>query len=142
MDDLYSDSLLEAAAGIPPVADMSDMAARARRTSRVCGSEVEVGLAMEGGRVTDIALDVKACALGQAAASLFAGTVRGATAAEVRQVAAQMRAMLTADGPSPDGRWAALAQLAPIRAYPARHASTLLVFDAAVDCVDHLTKVA
>jgi NifU-like protein involved in Fe-S cluster formation len=50
----------------------------------------------------------------------------------------QVRAMLKENGPPPQGKWAEIALLEPVREYKARHASTLLTFDATVDCVNQL----
>lgn len=143
MDDLYSGKLLEAAASLPARRDMGGVAARARKTSRVCGSEVEVGLTVTDGVIGDVVLDTKACALGQAAASLFAKTAGGATPEEVRALRDGVRAMLKDGAEPPTGdRWAEIATLQPIAAYPARHASTLLVFEAAVAALDKIDAIS
>ena len=88
--------------------------------------------------MADFAHDVKACALGQASSSLMARHVVGASAEELREVRARMRAMLKENGPAPEGKWADLAVLEPVREFRARHASTLLTFDAVVDALDQI----
>lgn len=139
MDDLYSTPLIDAAASIPPKAELPDADARTRKSSRVCGSEVEVALKLRDGVVEDIALDVNACALGQASSSILARHIRGATPTELRTLRDQMVAMLKEGAPPPTGeRWAEMSKLQPIKDYPARHASTLLVFDAVVGCLDQI----
>ncbi|RFB05060.1 iron-sulfur cluster assembly scaffold protein [Parvularcula marina] len=143
LSDLYSGDLLEAAASIPPRADLPEADARARKVSRVCGSEVDLAIKAEDGIVTDIALDVKACALGQASSSMFARAVRGASLEELITLRDEMTAMLKEEGPAPSGeRWAELEKLLPIREYPARHTSTLLIFEAAADCAEQLLRAA
>ena len=143
MDDLYSQQLLAAAANIPPARRLDAPDASATKVSRVCGSEVTVDVRLEGGVVADFGLEASACALGQASASLMAQAVIGATPAELRQVRDEMRAMLKEGGAPPSGaRFAALSALQPIRAYPQRHASTLLVFEALVDCLDQIEAAA
>lgn len=137
LDSLYSDALLTAAASLPARGPLPDVPARARRASRVCGSAVELALIFDGDTIADVAIDARACALGQAAAGLFLGAVPGARPEEIRAARNVVAAMLKAGGPPPtSGRWASLSALAPIAAYPARHASTLLVFDAAVAALD------
>lgn len=139
MSDLYSGALLDAAASVPARAVLDGADATARRHSKVCGSEVTVSLKMADGVVADIGLDVKACALGQASSAILSRAIRGATPTELREVRAAMWAMLRDGGPLPEGeRWAELEKLAPIRDYPARHASTMLVFDAVVACLDDI----
>lgn len=139
LNDLYSGPLLEAAASIPPKTPLKDADASARKVSRVCGSEVEVHLKMDGDRVADLSMEVEACALGQASASIFARAVRGASLEEILRVRDEMRAMLKEDGPLPRGeRWAELEKLEPIKGYPARHASTLLVFEAAAEGAEQI----
>ncbi len=136
MDDLYSDILLEAAGSLPPASALDEPAGTGRRVSNVCGSEVEVDLALDAGVVTNFAMRVKACALGQASSSLLAKVLQGAPASELRDLPPVMEAMLREGGPAPVGRFAVLEALKPIEAYPARHASTLLIFGAVVDALD------
>jgi NifU-like protein involved in Fe-S cluster formation len=88
--------------------------------------------------VTDFAHEVKACALGQASSSIMAHLVVGSTADELREVRRAMRGMLKENGAAPDGKWADLRVLEPVRDFKARHASTLLTFDAVVDALDQI----
>jgi NifU-like protein involved in Fe-S cluster formation len=99
---------------------------------------VTVDVNMDGDTVTDFAHDVKACALGQASSSIMARNVVGATAAELRDVRETMRKMLKEGGPPPEGRFADLKFLEPVRDYKARHASTMLTFDAVVDAIGQI----
>ena len=139
LSELYTGGVLDAAAAIPPAHRLSSPDASATKVSRVCGSEVSVDLRMDGGRVVEFGMEAKACALGQASASILARNIVGAEAGELYVLRDQMRAMLKNDGAAPDGeRWADLAMLAPIRDYPQRHASTLLVFEAVCACLDQL----
>ena len=97
---------------------------------------------MADGKVVDFAHDVKACALGQASSSIMAAHVVGATAQELRDLRDQVRRMLKENGPPPGGRWADVAVLEPVRDYKARHASTLLTFDAVADAVSQIEAKA
>lgn len=139
LNDIYNKKILELAADIPRLGRLESPTASARAHSRLCGSTVTVDLVMEDGKVTDFAHDVRACALGQASSSLMARLVIGSTADELRDVRQKMYAMLKENGPPPDGRWAELTCLEPVRDFKARHASTLLTFDAVVDAVDQAT---
>ena len=140
ISEVYSDGILDAAAAIPPARRLDAPQASAKKVSRVCGSEVEVDLSLDGaGAVCEFGMSARACALGQAAASIVARNIIGARAEELYRLRDEMRAMLKENAPPPAGeRWAALATLAPIRDYPQRHASTLLVFDAVADCLDQI----
>ncbi len=93
---------------------------------------------MDGDIVPIFAHDVKACALGQASSSIMARNIIGASASELRQIRETMRKMLKKNGPAPEGRFADLKFLEPVRDYRARHASTLLTFDAVNDCLDQI----
>jgi NifU-like protein involved in Fe-S cluster formation len=95
---------------------------------------------MDGSTVSDFAHEVKACALGQASSSIMARNVVGASADELRAVREAMRKMLKENGPPPEGRFADLKYLEPVRDYKARHASTMLTFDAVVDAIDQIEK--
>jgi NifU-like protein involved in Fe-S cluster formation len=134
-EDIYSQRILELAAAIPRTARLAMPEATATAHSKLCGSTVTVDVAMEGDVVTDYGQKVKACLLGQSAASVMGREVVGSTAAELRAVGAAMRKMLKENGPPPLGKWADLAVLEPVRDYRARHASTLLVFDAVEDAI-------
>ena len=139
LDDIYNRRILELAADIPRLGRLPAPVASASAHSKLCGSTVTVDLATdEAGTVTDFAHEVKACALGQASSSLMARHVVGASADELRALRARMRAMLKENGPAPEGAWAAFAVLEPVRDYRARHASTLLTFDAVVEALDKI----
>jgi NifU-like protein involved in Fe-S cluster formation len=135
LNDIYNEKILFFAANIPRLGRLSHPQASATAHSKLCGSTVTVDLAMEGDTVSDFAHDVKACALGQASSSIMAHHIVGATAAELRAVREEMRAMLKEKGPPPSGKWKDLEILEPVRDFKARHASTLLTFDAVVDAI-------
>jgi NifU-like protein involved in Fe-S cluster formation len=110
--------------------------------SKLCGSTVKIDLKMDGPVVTDFAHDVKACALGQASSSIMASHVVGSTANELRELREIVRKMLKENGSPPQGKWADIALLEPVRDYKARHASTLLTFDAVVDAIGQIEAKA
>jgi NifU-like protein involved in Fe-S cluster formation len=138
LDDIYNKRILELAADIPRLGRLAAADASAKAHSRLCGSTVVVDLSLNDGRVSDFAHDVKACALGQASSSLMARHVIGATPAELVELRAVMYRMLKDNGPPPSGKWADFAALEPVRGYKARHASTLLTFDAVVDALGQI----
>jgi NifU-like protein involved in Fe-S cluster formation len=138
LDDIYNRRILELAAEIPRIGRLPRADASATAHSKLCGSTVTVDLAVDGDVVTDFAHEVRACALGQASSSIMARTVVGRTAEELRAVRETMRRMLKENGPAPEGDWSDLAVLEPVRDYKARHASTLLTFDAVVDALDQI----
>lgn len=135
LNDIYNKRILELAADIPRLGRLDRPQASATAHSKLCGSTVTVDLAMDGDVVTDFAHDVKACALGQASSSIMAHHVVGSTAAELRQLKDAVRRMLKENGAPPEGRWADVAVLEPVRDYKARHASTMLTFDAVVEAI-------
>ncbi|MGE3529631.1 MAG: iron-sulfur cluster assembly scaffold protein [Methyloceanibacter sp.] len=134
-EDIYSQRILELAAALPRTARLPNPEATATAHSKLCGSRVTVDLAMEGEVVSDFGQNVKACLLGQAAAAVMGREIIGSSAEELREIGATMRKMLKAGGPPPQGRWSDLAVLEPVRDYKARHASTLLVFDAVEEAI-------
>lgn len=138
INDVYNRQILAFAADIPRLQRLGSPDATAVAHSRLCGSKVTVDLAMKDGAVTDFGHEVKACALGQASSSIMARHVVGSTAAELRALRDQMYRMLKENGPPPAGKWAELEALLPVRDYKARHASTLLTFDAVVDAVNQI----
>lgn len=135
IDDVYNAKILGFAGNIGRLGRLSDPDATAKAHSKLCGSTVVVDLKMRDGVVTDFAHDVKACALGQASSSIMAQNVVGASAQELREVRETMLKMLKENGPPPGGRFADLRYLEPVRDYKARHASTMLTFEAVVDAI-------
>jgi NifU-like protein involved in Fe-S cluster formation len=140
IDDVYNSKILEFAGNIPRIGRLDDADAEATAHSKLCGSKVTVWLKMQDDTITDFAHDVKACALGQASSSIMARNVIGAKSSEMREVRETMRAMLKENGPAPEGRFADLKFLEPVRDYKARHASTLLTFDAVVDAIGQIER--
>ena len=138
LNEIYNKKILQFAAEIPHLGRLEAPDASAKAHSKLCGSKVTVDLSMKDGKVSDFGHDVKACALGQAASSIMARHVIGSTPEELRKVRAQMYAMLKEEGDAPVGKWADLEVLTPVRDFKARHASTLLTFDAVVDAVDQV----
>lgn len=143
IDDLYSAKVLRLAAETPRLGRLADPDASSEKVSKLCGSRVVVDVKVDGDCVADFAQDVKACALGQAAASVLGAHVVGASLAELEEARDRFKAMLKAGGPAPEGRFSDLALLAPVKDYPARHTSTLLAFEAAAEAVrDAVTRRA
>ena len=142
LNDIYNRRVLELAADIPRLGRLQNPQATAKAHSKLCGSTVTVDLCVEDGKVIDFAHDVRACALGQASSSLMARHVIGATLEELSDLRETMIAMLKANGPPPSGKFADFAVLEPVRDYKARHASTLLTFDAVVDAFGRIAAKA
>lgn len=139
LNEVYNRRILELAGNIPRIGRLAAPDASATAHSKLCGSTVTIDLAMDGDTVTDFAHEVKACALGQASSSIMARNIVGATAGELRQLREDVRRMLKENGAPPvDGRWADIAVLEPVRDYKARHASTLLTFDAVVAAINDI----
>lgn len=138
LDDVYNRRILELAADIPRQGRLPAPQASATAHSKLCGSTVTIDLVMDGDVVTDFAHEVQACALGQASSSIMARNVVGSTAGELRDIREQVRRMLKENGAPPTGKWEDLRVLEPVREYKARHASTLLTFDAVVDAIGQI----
>ncbi len=136
MEDLYHPRVLELAADIPHVGRLDQPDGAATKVSRVCGSVVTVELKLKDGKVSDIAVHPKACALGQAATGVLAMHAIGATPSEILAARDGLRAMLKEGAEPPTGRFWELRHLQGVRDYPPRHASTMLAFDAAVDALE------
>jgi NifU-like protein involved in Fe-S cluster formation len=138
LNDIYNRRVLQLAADIPRQGRLASPQATAKAHSKLCGSTVTIDLSVADGKVSEFAHDVRACALGQASSSLMARHVIGATPEELRELRETMFAMLKANGPPPAGKFADFAVLEPVREYKARHASTMLTFDAVVDALGQI----
>jgi NifU-like protein involved in Fe-S cluster formation len=142
LNDIYNRRIIELAGNIPRLGRLADPDASATAHSKLCGSTVKVDLKMDGDVVTDFGHDVKACALGQASSSIMARHVVGSNAGELRALRETVRRMLKENGAPPDGKWSDIALLEPVRDYKARHASTMLTFDAVVDAIGQIEAKA
>jgi NifU-like protein involved in Fe-S cluster formation len=139
LNNIYNQRILELAGNIPRIGRLSQPDATASAHSKLCGSTITVDVSLRDGKVADYAHELKACALGQASASIMARNVVGSTPQELREAREALRKMLKENGPPPAGKWADLAVLEPVRDYKARHGSTLLAFDAVAEAVDKIT---
>lgn len=135
LNNIYNQRILELAGNIPRIGRLSQPDATASAHSKLCGSTITVDVSLRDGKVADYAHELKACALGQASASIMARNVVGSTPQELREAREALRKMLKENGPPPAGKWADLAVLEPVRDYKARHGSTLLAFDAVAEAV-------
>jgi NifU-like protein involved in Fe-S cluster formation len=138
LNDVYNAKILELAGNIPRLGRLDRPDATATAHSKLCGSTVTIDLKMDGPVVGDFAHEVKACALGQASSSIMARHIVGSKPAELRELRETVRKMLKENGAPPNGKWAEIALLEPVRDYKARHASTLLTFDAVVNALDQI----
>ena len=133
---LYSNRILALAATMPHAGRLAEPDASAMRRSPVCGSKVTVDVTMRDGMITEFAQDVKACALGQAAASITGQNILGATPENIKKARDQLKIMLKDGGPIPDPPFEGFEVLTPAVEYKNRHESILLVLQAASDACD------
>ncbi|MEM8796911.1 MAG: iron-sulfur cluster assembly scaffold protein [Pseudomonadota bacterium] len=138
IDDVYNAKILEYAGTISRLGRLDDPMASAKAHSKLCGSTVTVDLSVEDGKVSDFAHEVKACALGQASASIMARVVVGTRTEDLKSLRQTMHKMLKENGAPPDAPFEDFKYLEPVRDYRARHASTLLTFDAVVDAIEQI----
>jgi len=138
LNEIYNAKILELAGNIPFCQRLSDSDGSAVRHSKLCGSKVSVDLKFNDGVVVEYGQEVKACALGQAASSIMARHIIGSTPEELCEIRDQVYAMLKEDGAPPQGKWADIAALQPVKDFKARHTSTMLVFDAVCDVIKAL----
>ena len=140
INEVYNAKILDLAGNIPRLGRLASPDASATAHSKLCGSTVTVDVKMNGPVVTDFAHDVKACALGQASSSIMARHILGSSPGELRDLRETVRKMLKENGAPPAGKWADISVLEPVRDYKARHASTLLTFDAVVSAIEQIEK--
>lgn len=139
---LYSGRILEFAADIPFVDRLKTPSATVKKRSPLCGSTITVDVLVEDGRVKAFGQDVKACALGQASASIFARRVIGLSREEVETVRRELNAMLTKNGPIPGSPFEDYEVLLPAVEFRNRHASIMLVLDATAEAIAQANQSA
>ena len=136
IDDLYSARILTLAANLPHAGRLASPQGTGERVAKLCGSRATVDVVLDTeGRIADFAQDVKACALGQAAAGVLGESVIGANVDDLTQARDAMTAMLKAHGEGPTGRFEGLRALKQVADYPARHASTMVAVEATLEAV-------
>ncbi len=136
LNEIYNAKILELAGNIPLCERLSDAEGTSSKHSKLCGSKVTVDLNFSDGVVVQYGQEVKACALGQAACSIMARNVVGSNVHELCALRDQVYAMLKENGEPPQGKWADIAALQPVKDFKARHPSTMLVFDAVCEVVN------
>jgi NifU-like protein involved in Fe-S cluster formation len=139
---LYSQRILALAAEIPLTERLAAPQVTVKKRSPLCGSTVTVDLVIRDGRIAEFGQDVKACALGQASASVLGRHAIGATREQIAKARHQLKAMLKADGPAPDAPFEALEVLRPARDYKNRHASIMLAYEATLEAFDEALQAA
>lgn len=136
IDELYSARILKLAANLPHSGRLAAPEGTGERVAKLCGSKAIADVTLdEAGRVLEFAQDVKACALGQAAAGVLGESVIGASLDELVLARDAMSAMLKAGDEGPTGRFEGLRALKQVADYPARHASTMVAIEATLDAV-------
>ena len=136
-EDIYSTRILEVVASMPEMGVLDKAEGSGLKQSKLCGSKVHVDVNLdEEGKISDYGHQIEACLLGQASAALMARNAVGLTRADVASVRDKMNAMLKEDGPAPDGIWADLDVLYPVKDYKPRHTSMTLVFEATLEAMD------
>ncbi len=139
---LYSGQILALAADIPLTDRLDNPQATVKRRAPLCGSTVTVDIVLEDSKIAQFGQDVKACALGQAAASVVASRIIGRTASEITKARDQLSAMLRDGDPAPDAPFDGLKVLEPAREFKNRHASILLALEATVEAIQTAEKTA
>jgi len=142
IDNLYSAKILRLVANIPHAGRLAAPDATSEKVAKLCGSKITVDVVVDAGRVSDFAQEVRACALGQASAAVLGANIIGADPGEIELARDALYAMLKSGGPAPEGRFSELSVIEAVKDYPARHASTLLAFEAALEAVRNATLVA
>ncbi|WP_317993315.1 iron-sulfur cluster assembly scaffold protein [Bartonella gliris] len=140
IDNIYSEKILEYAAHISKIGRLNNPDATSKKRAHICGSTATVDLKVANHTVTDFAQEVRACVLGQAAASLLAYHIIGQTTQNLKLLREIIYQMLTEDGPPPSAPFEAFSCLQPIKDYKARHTSTMLIFDAVIDCIEQIEE--
>lgn len=133
---LYSRRILALTMAIPHLGTLDRYDGKALRRSPQCGSSVTAYVTIRDGRVAEFAQEVRACALGQASASVLGQAVVGRSRDEIAATRDALQRMLAADGMPPPAPFADLEALLPARDYPNRHPSILLAWDATLEAID------
>ena len=141
MIDLYSKKILEFAGNIPLTTPLVTFSGTATRRSPMCGSNLQVWITVNGGKITNFSHEVKTCALGQASSAIIAEQIIGLNIDQVKLGRDQLFNMLTKNGPIPQNPFENLEVLLPAVAYKNRHASIMLSFETIIDAYANIKNV-
>ncbi|QTN35794.1 iron-sulfur cluster assembly scaffold protein [Cognatishimia activa] len=139
---LYSGRILALAADMPRTERLADPHATVKKRSPLCGSTITVDVILQDDKISEYGQDVKACALGQAAASVVGAHVVGLSRAEIETARDALKDMLKNDGPAPAAPFEDLEVLRPARDYKNRHASIMLALEATLEAIDQAEQSA
>ena len=141
MIDLYSKKILEFAGNIPLTTPLDIFSGTATRRSPMCGSNLQVWITVNGGKITNFSHEVKTCALGQASSAIIAEQIIGLNIDQVKLGRDQLFNMLTKNGPIPQNPFENLEVLLPAVSYKNRHASIMLSFETIIDAYANINKL-
>ena len=141
MIDLYSKKILEFAGNIPLTTPLDTFSGTATRRSPMCGSNLQVWITVNGGKITNFSHEVKTCALGQASSAIIAEQIIGLNIDQVKLGRDQLFNMLTKNGPIPQNPFENLEVLLPAVSYKNRHASIMLSFETIIDAYANIKKL-
>ena len=128
---LYTPELLAAAVELAQYPPLGAAALHGEARAKTCGSTLTLDLiTLPDGRIDRLGMRVRACAVGQASAALFARHAPGLKQGEIEAAHDAMTVWLAHNAPQPD--WPGLDLIAPARDYPARHGAMLLPWKAAM----------
>ena len=131
---LYTPELLGLAVSLANYPADPNLPFHGSARSRSCGSTLEGDFALDAeGRIERIGLRVRACAVGQAAAAIFAQAAEGRTASEIEAAGDAIGAWLGEGGEAPT--WPGIGALAEARGFAARHGAIMLPWTAARDAL-------
>ncbi len=140
LSELYSSKILGIAARLPESKKLKFYDAKSKKTSTICGSSVEVFIKVKNNKICDYAHNVSACALGQTSCTIVYENIINSNIDELYELRDIMLNMLKNNGKAPSGKWSDLQYLQVVRDFPARHSSTMLVFEAIIDCLDKINS--
>lgn len=142
MHDLYHPRIFELAGDVSHIGRLAQPQGTSTKVSKVCGSVVTVDVVLDGDVIGAFAIEAEACALGQASSAVLAGQAVGARVHEIQEARDALYRMLKENGPPPQGRFWELRHLEGVRAYPPRHTSVLLAWDALLAAIEQAQAAA
>lgn len=139
--DLYSKRILALAASIELTKRLENPQSTVNKRSPMCGSMVTIDICINENKIVDYGHEVKACALGQAAASVISKSIIGSDIEKILNAREELIDMLTKDGSPPKKPFDELEVLQPAKDFKNRHSSILLTFDAIADAINEINVI-
>lgn len=130
LDELYRELILDHYKSPRNKGPLPDADASVHLHNPLCGDEITLALAVEGGVIREARFTGQGCSISQASASMLTQAVKGRSLAEARQMLERFTRMVRGELEPEEADLGDLAALAGVRRFPVRVKCAMLAWEA------------